>query len=108
MTDLVDFVRQRLDEDEQTTKRADAMTVDLDEPLSVIEGDEYTHLVINPSRVLAEVEAKRRIVNDVARKAFDNEYGSGFDDAAIAMNDVLKLLALPYASHPEYDESWRP
>ena len=50
-----------------------------------------------PTRWLAECAAKRRIVewhqpDDVC------------DDAC----HTLRLLALPYADHPDYDESWRP
>jgi hypothetical protein len=45
----------------------------------------------DPSRVVAECEAKRRIVG-VSRAA---------------PWPVLPLLALPYVDHPDYDEAWR-
>lgn len=49
-----------------------------------------------PSRVLAECEAKRRIVEEVLpiHPDYDPLY-------------VQRLLALPYADHPDYDQSWR-
>ncbi len=62
-----------------------------------------------PDRILAECDAKRRIVRDyeIAR---DAEYG----DIAAAIADertygrFLRLFALPYADHPDYREEWRP
>lgn len=82
-----------------------------------------------PARVLAECEAKRRIVEH-------HEYGMGYrslpwswgaeeeayevcgacyerDADGYASNAkapclTLRLLALPYADHPDYQEAWRP
>lgn len=53
----------------------------------------------DPARVLAEVEAKRRIV-DVCAEPDDN----GYDVAMM----VLPLLALPYADHPDWRPEWAP
>lgn len=50
----------------------------------------------DPARVLAECEAKRRIVEL-------NVYA--YDDPPYRY--CLRLLALPYADHPDYQESWR-
>lgn len=50
-----------------------------------------------PARVLAECEAKRRIV-DIYRSEWEMD----------PINETLRLLALPYADHPDYDEKWRP
>lgn len=51
----------------------------------------------DPARVLAECEAKRRIVEEVLpiHPDYDPLY-------------VQRLLALPYADHPDYQEAWRP
>ncbi len=70
---------------------------------------EHVDGVPSPARVLAECEAKRRIVRQygIAR---DAEYG----DISVAIRAeqtykyVLRLLALPYADHPDYREEWRP
>lgn len=51
-----------------------------------------------PTRVLAECEAKRRIV-DISL-AFDPHEN---DDIGL-----LKSIALPYADHAEYREEWKP
>lgn len=52
----------------------------------------------DPARLLAEVEAKRRIIDRVEQHA---RYGG-------VVLYLLAPLALPYADHPDYDESWRP
>lgn len=51
----------------------------------------------DPSRVLAECEAKRRIVS-MGSEWLDEDSGG----------ELLKLLALPYAYHPDYQQEWRP
>ncbi|MEQ7008354.1 DUF6221 family protein [Actinopolymorpha sp. B17G11] len=66
-----------------------------------------------PARVLAECESKRGIV----AWALDDTKG-GRDayppDEIVdviregALTPVLKLLALPYAAHPDYREEWKP
>lgn len=52
----------------------------------------------DPARVLRDVEAKRRIL-EMSRLA---------DYRSSAMDDVLLLLAAPYAEHPDYAPHWRP
>ena len=64
----------------------------------------------DPARVLAEVDAKRRML------AIHHPYVPEPDQAClgcaggIVWTDcpVLRLLALPYASHPDYRAEWRP
>ncbi|WP_147981855.1 DUF6221 family protein [Streptomyces sp. MS191] len=59
------------------------------------------------ARVLAEVDAKRRVLAHVTAELND----SGGDNPwwyADKLLPVLRLLALPYAEHPDYDEAWRP
>lgn len=75
----------------------------------------------DPGRVLAEVDAKRRIVDlhsprEVA--SMDHEtWGQTFqvcrscregDRQIVAPCPTLRLLALPAADHPDYREEWRP
>ncbi len=55
-------------------------------------------------RVLVECETKRRIVEQ-GWWFCDVPGCSGSVDAREA---VLRLLALPHADHPDYDEAWRP
>lgn len=64
----------------------------------------------DPARVLAECEAKRRIVEYAQewRAAF-NADRVGFDrmDALLTSTHMLELLAAPYSDHPDYREEWR-
>lgn len=68
----------------------------------------------DPARVLAECEAKRRIVNDAGFAAHQAEINNRtpatepvFAAALLAFH-VLAHLARPYADHPDYDRDWRP
>lgn len=74
----------------------------------------------DPARVLAECEAKRRIADmhtsdatwdggeECAQCSFHEAY-EGFNDVSETFPcTTLRLLALPYADHPDYDEKWRP
>jgi hypothetical protein len=53
-----------------------------------------------PARVLAECEAKRRIIEQLSDVGWVGSY---------AVRDfVLEQLTLPYADHPDFREEWRP
>lgn len=81
----------------------------------------------DPARVLREVEAKRAIVDEYVElrdrcAAAWVDYSDWLEgkpvpergpsvsshDPAIrdALSDLLRLLALPYADHPDYDTAW--
>ncbi|MFJ9771217.1 DUF6221 family protein [Kitasatospora sp. NPDC101157] len=141
MTDaLVQFLRARLDEDEQTARiiscggfapevwRAEPVRsrrwmqiVPFERGLLEPPGSEYrasdspTVLVANnraewahierwdPARVVAEVDAKRRILDECEGAVNHDSRGM------MSMADsVLSLLALPYADHPDYRPEWAP
>lgn len=60
----------------------------------------------DPQYVLADIEAKRRIVDELHRIP-----GDGINFAIAEQNradDVLRLLALPYSDHPDYRSDWAP
>jgi Family of unknown function (DUF6221) len=62
-----------------------------------VRGRDAAHIADwHPTRVLAECDAKRRIVQRLAPPADGPDTG------------VLRLLALPYAEHADYREDWRP
>lgn len=74
----------------------------------------------DPARVLREVEAKRQMLRVAFEHAaaMDAEFGDCCDADVFERNGckytstdklpLLRLLAAPYASHPNYRESWRP
>jgi hypothetical protein len=130
--DLVAFLRARLVEDEQaaqaTEERAGYQwTAGTGMQSARIKGPgmtiydegghgekEAAHIVRwDPARVLAEVEAKRRILDEFKPRVdqmdatIEGEWGMG--NYPSGESDLLvKLLALPYTGHPGYREEWRP
>ncbi len=58
----------------------------------------------DPARVLAEIDAKRRII-DALDVTEDRQIPA---EAWLVGNEIKKAIALPYAGHPDYREEWRP
>ena len=125
---IVEFLTARLDDDEAVAlaacahwehpdswecKRGKALEVYGDrvvraglaspDPLDVAHvGRGVTHIALHdPVRVLAEVKAKRRIV-DAHRAGFPNK------DSYAMGRLALCALAAVYADHPDYETRWRP
>jgi len=57
-----------------------------------------------PARVLVECEAKRQLV-ELARHTL-SDFGMD-DDAKYVSDKVLRLLARPYADHPDRQGGWK-
>lgn len=102
---LVEFLRARLDEDENEARAAQDVRSDYHrwhqvadlEQLGFDDRDSLLITSCSPVRVLREVEAKRRMLE--------------FHDRAHPHDDdpctVQLLLVLPYADHDDYREEWR-
>lgn len=128
MDDLVQFVTARLDEDAGLAEQAahcgaPEWNTDADSllllslanrqrlaergvPEALAGAVEAHHARHDPARVLAEVEAKREVVRLAIRA---NDFGPTFMHGfGAAMEQALRLLALPHATHPDYRETWRP
>jgi len=130
MSDLATFLRARLAEDEQAAREAQpgpwhiGNAVDPTQPCNVhtfptaggvadgLRWLDAEHIVRHaPARVLAEVEAKRRIINEhqqatpgwCATCDIPGDY-KGLPEGCM----TVRLLALPYADHSVYREEWRP
>ena len=118
---LTDFLRARLDEDEAVARKihaercetpADVVPDSMGRPMTPTCGcDWYV------ARVLAEVAAKRRIV-ELAEDITDemvtraarhgDEYGTGsYEGQRQAYDDALRALASVHADHPDFREEWR-
>lgn len=110
--DLVAFLRARLDEDHTAVLRyrdgheGPCLNYRGQDPEGYDEYDScYLHIEAaeaTPYRDvafgLADIDAKRRILN---------ETWGGRDHQDLWVHHV-RLLALPYAGHPDYREEWRP
>ena len=88
---LTDFLLARIAEDETKART----------PL----GDGQHWQNVNPSRVLAECESKRRIVEMAWHHLGEDDYAWGMEEAK---RQILAVLALPYADHPDYRQEWAP
>lgn len=136
MTELVEFLRARLDEDEQAAKHVRQpyrLYVDdggrVSEPKRVddLYGErdgEYEQwadgedrlpnhiatwwLIYAPARVLREVEAKRLIIERYEQQAAKASENAMEEDRVWTLEPILLDLALPYADHPDYRGEWRP
>lgn len=134
--ELVDFLRARLDEDEAAAKAATpgpwsvndesyAETIYAPDGTAVVGGgrwggeasvfestDDAIHIARHdPARVLAEVESKRRTLDDVVPQIdgmedrIDGEWGAG-DPTERESVTLLRLLARPFRAHPDFDPAW--
>ncbi|GIF16528.1 DUF6221 family protein [Actinoplanes teichomyceticus] len=131
--DLIAFLRARLDEDEQAARAAagghphwkwDAAPDgtfyldpgrNADDLGSVALREAADHIVRwNPARVLAEVEAKRALLNYIATMrrgghaaSVNGRPGAWTTVGPDHRKSLLRLLAQPYADHPDYPEELR-
>lgn len=139
MSDLTEFLLARIAEDEAVALEVQAKAGDESSPLGYFEDAEgsaasayfdrdyrqggYT---ITAVRVLAECEAKRRMV--AIHAPVERTEPRGFPETADIVCSTCaefdffpwegvadafpcataRLLALPYADHPDYREEWRP
>jgi hypothetical protein len=133
MDDLVQFLRDRLDEDEMVASAATEgpWSVDNDDYAEAIYGADQSAVIgggrwggeasvfestedaihiarHDPARVLREVEAKRRLL-DVVLPDVRNGDAMVEDEWGGESNmwwNLLSTLALPYADHPDYRSEW--
>lgn len=108
MSDLTEFLLARITEDEAVAQRDAASPP----PVSAMSAT-FVKNPMSPDRVLAECEAKRRIVelryswNLQAERATEPPFGPILKAQVITADTVLRTLAMPYADHPDYREEWR-
>lgn len=120
--DLASYLLARLDEDEQVARQAEAVIPDGEgwyrvTQLTVADpewaqryGHAYAHIARwDPARVLAEVEAKRRIVEQHEHAIRSSrEYPNAVNIASwMAWQEAVRALAQPYADRSDFRDSWR-
>ncbi|CQR59186.1 DUF6221 family protein [Streptomyces leeuwenhoekii] len=120
MKELVQFLRERLDDDERRARAATpgpwrqsgigdyGWTVSFSRPGSGVEAEDSDQgradadfiAAHDPTRALDEIDAKRRMVNRITYHAdlmgWDEVHG-----------DLLRSLASVYSEHPDYQKVWR-
>lgn len=78
-----------------------------DEVAENVYATDAEHIALHdPARVLAECEAKRRIV-EIATDQIRLSAREKWDNWRDMATQTLSALALPYADHPDYREEWR-
>lgn len=140
MSDLVEFLRERLADDERVARAAGGQSWGHDgrgghheanptayctvtgplnsfshEPPAHVCGSarvpDATHIARHdPARVLAEVAAKRAVIEQYEHKQqsmalYPNQ---GNANGLMAFDEVLRLLAAVYADHADYRSDWAP
>jgi hypothetical protein len=110
VNELADFLLARIDEDSALAHSADQDAQRLSPITDELSADPGDHRIVHmfrwsPARVLADCEARRRIVEDYLAQL--NSHRSGWD-ARAPRDHPLRALALPYSDHADYREEWRP
>ena len=102
MDDLATWLRACLDDDERVARAAERFWHGVRvESATMAEEDHVRRW--DPARVLAEIDAKRRILDWVDEVSISRAVTWSFDPSR-----PLRLLALPYADRDGYQQSWRP
>jgi hypothetical protein len=121
---LADFILQRIAEDEAAAREAIAMRDRInfirppevpDLAFEAWEDAPVPFVAVGPERVLAECEARRRIVGEHEARWITPENwwacdtcGTPGEYDVMSPCPTLRLLALPYADHQDHREEWRP
>jgi hypothetical protein len=111
---LVEFLRQRLDEDEWAAREMQRIDGPSHIGIVVARYGQPYYRCLDGKRMLAEVAAKRAILDAYAgiddRLAYVRigDWESCSDSCAGEVLDrVLRLLAGPYAAQPGFKDEWR-
>lgn len=117
MSDLTEFLLERIAEDQERAEFVRQQTEGNNwtphEPWKLSWHDEYDLLCIEPTRALAECEAKRTAIEAAwaTYLRIEGEWGSCRGQAALSeandYPDVIRAFAAVYADHPDFHEEWR-
>lgn len=107
MEDLVAWLRSQLGEDERRAREVHARTCGHD----AVDTDAACDCDWHVSRVLREVESKRRIIAAFEQReeeSVSHPRGDVFHYHATGLRIAIKHLAMAYADCPGYREEWKP
>ena len=98
VTTIVEFLLARIAEDEEDVESS-----------KVDDTEWYMPSAWTRKRWRAECEAKRRIVERYrhSQESFRQYPNSGNGMSVMVMDEVLKILAQPYANYADFREEWR-
>jgi hypothetical protein len=114
MVDLIAFLRARLDERERDAREVAKLAAEHQAWMAGVPGWPERADGEPNADVLAYLDARRQIIEqyEATAQAVNAARGTTLAVAARvrlgAYDEVLRLLALPYAGHPDYCEEWRP
>jgi DNA-binding transcriptional LysR family regulator len=115
VSDLTDFLLARIAEDEAVARAVPSgqYRVSANPGVGQLAVDRATDQFArwNPARVLAECQAKRRVVEEwrdgIAEFARDVVDGRHADWRSDGYERAIYWLATAYADHPDYRDEWR-
>lgn len=121
--DLAEWLTQIWDEQEKWARKAGGDEWHLDgsniyrkhpteDVVDWVYDDAWEHIAANdPASVLARIAADRQILATIVDNQYIREPAPGvwssMETDGLAVT-VLRLLALPYADRPGYQEAWKP
>ncbi|WP_326739136.1 DUF6221 family protein [Streptomyces sp. NBC_01022] len=115
MDDLVQFLRARLNEDEQTARAAGDSWYgyEPEQQIAFVSVEDARHIARHgPARALREVEAKRQLLTEYKESAASLAAASAPDMYDVGrlqgLEIAVRATSLPYADHPDYRGDWRP
>lgn len=116
MTTLIEFLRARLDD--RAERAAKLLRYAQENDVAVRDPDllgrrvpgwhDWPEVEQMAREVLADIGSKRRIVDWQLMGLDGDARDRGEPTPPGHADQVLRLLALPFAHHPDYDESWKP
>ena len=105
---FVDYSAPDLPQDDHTLWFGDRVVGEVGFGDGEILPDEAEHIARHdPARVLAEVDAKRRLLQQFELRG-NSVRATVQPSTGGVWDDLLRMLALPYADRPGYREDWRP
>jgi hypothetical protein len=112
--ELVQWLTAQLDEDQQAAEEALKRTTTTRRRIGgqwvedTVQPPEWRRSAWSPARVLREIDAKRRILAEHALNGWVCTTCDNGEVEQVFPCPTLRILALPYADRPDFQEAWRP